>query len=316
MRVAYLGPPGTVSDEALTAAGPEFEAVPLSTLRDVVLAVQQGRVERALAPVENALEGGVDPVLDALALEAPDVVLIGEVVQPVSYCLAAGRELALDEITTVSSHPQALGQCTQWLAEHMPGAAVIPAASTADAVREVAQDREGTQAAIGPRLAARRYGAVMLAEGLEDDPGNTTRFAWIAPVADAPPPPESGPAKTSLVFWGMGSGASGLARVLPRGVRLRRRQPHADRVAPAAPRDGRVHVLPRPSGLDGRSRGVRRRPGPAATRRTGSSPRLVRHRTELSLPSGAIATLRERGNRCTPRTTGVRAARRPPAART
>ena len=209
LRVAYLGPPGTVSDEALTAAGPEFEAVPLSTLRDVVLAVQQGRVERALAPVENALEGGVDPVLDALALEAPDVVLIGEVLQPVSYCLAAGRELALDEITTVSSHPQALGQCTQWLAEHMPGAAVIPAASTADAVREVAHDREGTQAAIGPRLAARRYGAVMLAEGLEDDPGNTTRFAWIAPVADAPPPPETGPAKTSLVFWGMGSGASG-----------------------------------------------------------------------------------------------------------
>jgi prephenate dehydratase len=209
MRVAYLGPPGTVSDEALTAAGPEFEAVPLATLRDVVLSVQDGRVDRALAPVENALEGGVDPVLDALALEAPDVALIGEVLQPVSYCLAAGRELALDEITMVRSHPQALGQCTQWLAEHMPGAAVVPAASTADAVREVAQDREGTHAAIGPRLAARRYGAVMLAEGLEDDPGNTTRFAWIAPLADAPPPPETGPAKTSLVFWGMGSGASG-----------------------------------------------------------------------------------------------------------
>ena len=73
MRVAYLGPPGTVSDEALAAAAPQLEPVPLSTLRDVVLAVQEGRVERALAPVENALEGGVDPVLDALALEAPDV---------------------------------------------------------------------------------------------------------------------------------------------------------------------------------------------------------------------------------------------------
>ena len=116
MRVAYLGPPGTVSDEALTAAAPDAEAVPLATLRDVVLSVQEGRIERALAPVENALEGGVDPVLDALALEAPDVALVGEVVQPVSYCLAAGRELALDEITMVLSHPQALGQCTRWLA--------------------------------------------------------------------------------------------------------------------------------------------------------------------------------------------------------
>jgi prephenate dehydratase len=209
MRVAYLGPPGTVSDEALTAADPDAEAVPLPTLRDVVLAVQEGRIERALVPVENALEGGVDPVLDALALEAPDVALIGEVIQPVSYCLAAGRELPLGEITIVRSHPQALGQCKGWLQANLPNAAVVPAVSTADAVREVAQDASGTTAAIGPRLAARRYGAVMLAEDLEDDPGNATRFAWVAQAADAPAPPADGPAKTILVFWGMGSGASG-----------------------------------------------------------------------------------------------------------
>jgi len=209
VRVAYLGPPGTVSDEALTAAAPDADAVPLATLRDVVLSVQEGRIERALVPVENALEGGVDPVLDALALEAPDVALIGEVVQPVSYCLAAGREIALDEITMVLSHPQALGQCKGWLQANLPGAAVVPAASTADAVREVAADGAGTHAAIGPRLAARRYGAVMLAEDLEDDTGNATRFAWISQAADAPPPPVDGPAKTILVFWGMGSGASG-----------------------------------------------------------------------------------------------------------
>lgn len=209
MRVAYLGPAGTVSDEALAAAAPELEPVPLATLRDVVLSVQEGRTERALAPVENALEGGVDPVLDALALEAPDVTIVGEVLQPVSYCLAAGRQLALEEIAVVRSHPQALGQCKGWLAEHLPGAATVPAISTADAVREAADDKSGTLAAIGPRLAARRYGAVMLAEDLEDDPGNATRFAWLARTADAPPAPESGPAKTSLVFWGMGSGASG-----------------------------------------------------------------------------------------------------------
>ena len=209
LRAAYLGPPGTVSDEALTAAAPDVEGVPLSSLREVVLSVQEGRVERALAPVENALEGGVDPVLDCLALEAVGVAMVGEVVQSVSYCLAAGRELPLEDITMVFSHPQALGQCTRWLAENLPQAAPVPAASTADAVREVAGDIAGTRAAIGTRMAARRYGAVTLAEGLEDDPGNATRFAWLARTADAPEPPAAGPAKTALIFWGAGSSSPG-----------------------------------------------------------------------------------------------------------
>ena len=209
MRVAYLGPPGTVSDEALTRIAPDAEGVPLATLRDVVLAVQERRIERALVPIENALEGGVDPVLDCLALEAPDVSLVGEIVQPVSYCLAAGGELALEDVTMVLSHPQALGQCKGWIAEHLPRAAVVPAASTAEAVRIVAEEPTGTRAAIGPRLAARHYRAVTLAEDCEDDPGNATRFGWLARTEEAPPAPEAGPAKTMLLFWGAGSGSPG-----------------------------------------------------------------------------------------------------------
>src|SRR4051794_20636948 len=177
------------------AAAPEAEGVPLSSLRDVVLSVQEGRIERALAPVENALEGGVDPVLDCLALEAPDVVLIGEVLQPVSYCLAAGRTLALEDVTVVLSHPQALGQCSRWLADHLPRAAIVRQVSTPAAGRGGAPEPDGPRAAIGPRLAARRYGAVMLAEALEDAPGNAPRFAWLAPAGEAPAPPAAGPAK-------------------------------------------------------------------------------------------------------------------------
>jgi prephenate dehydratase len=226
MRAAYLGPPGTVSEEALTLAAPELDAVPLATLRDVVLAVERGDVERALAPFENALEGGVDPVLDALALEAPGVALVGEVVHPVTHCLAAGREAGLDEIATVLSHPQALAQCARWLSEHVPGAALIAAASTADAIRDVAADPDSGRAAIGTRLAARRYGAVVLADQIEDDPGNATRFAWLAPAALAPaPPPASDAAKTALVFWGAGSGSPGwlvdcLTSFARRGINL------------------------------------------------------------------------------------------------
>jgi prephenate dehydratase len=232
MRAAYLGPPGTFSEEALAAAAPELEAVPLGTLRDVVLAVQQGSVERAIVPFENALEGGVDPVLDALALEAPGVALIGEHVQPVVHNLVGPAGLALEQVETVLSHPQALGQCARWLAERLPHAATLPTASTADAVREVAGDGEarspaspGRRAAIGPRLAAERYGARVLAVGIEDEPGNATRFALLAPARSAPPPPAAGPAKTALVYWGAGSGSPGwlvdcLTGFASRGVNL------------------------------------------------------------------------------------------------
>jgi prephenate dehydratase len=209
MDVGYLGPPGTVSHAALLAADPDAEGVALDTLRDVVLAVQERELPRALAPVENALEGGVDPVLDALALDAPDVVLVGELVHPVSYCLAGALALAPGELTTVLSHPQATGQCARWLAANAPRAIVMPAASTADAVREVATGPPGPRAAIGTRVAAERYGALVLADEIEDDPGNATRFAWLAHAADAGPSPPDGPAKTALVFWGAGSSGPG-----------------------------------------------------------------------------------------------------------
>jgi prephenate dehydratase len=249
MRAAYLGPPGTFSEEALAAAAPEFEPVPVGTLREVVLAVQRGTVERAIVPFENALEGGVDPVLDALALEAPDVALIGEHVQPVVHNLVGPDGLELHEIETVLSHPQALAQCARWLAERLPHAVTVPTASTADAVRDVAGDaphrnagdggggashggpvreiagRPG-RAAIGPRLAAERYGTRVLAEAIEDEPGNATRFALLAPAASAPAAPaESVAAKTALVYWGAGSGSPGwlvdcLTGFASRGVNL------------------------------------------------------------------------------------------------
>jgi prephenate dehydratase len=235
-RAGYLGPEGTNSHEALLASGADVRPIALPTLRDVVLAVQDGRVDHALVPVENALEGGVDPVLDALALEAPDVVLVGELVHPVSYCLAAAGELPLDAVRVVVSHPQALAQCARFLRQQLPEAGVVAAASTADAVRAVAGEAAGAQAALGTPLAAARYGARILAEHVEDEPENATRFAWIARAGaggeacgaqlrgDADP---AAPAKTALVFWGAGSSSAGwlvgcLAAFAARGINLTR----------------------------------------------------------------------------------------------
>lgn len=209
MRAAYLGPPGTNSHDALVAAGLQAEPVALPTVEAVVRAVQRGEVERGLVPVENSREGGVGATLDALVFDAPDVVIVGEVVHGVTYCLAAAEPIAPDEVRTVHSHPQALGQCAGFLSEQLPGAAIVAEPSTADAVRAVAEggDLAGAEphAAIGTRHAARLYGATILAESIEDDPENTTRFALLAsqgpdPTADV----EAERFKTALVFWGAG----------------------------------------------------------------------------------------------------------------
>jgi prephenate dehydratase len=222
MRAAYLGPPGTNSHDALVAAGADVEPVALTTLGAVLGAVQDGEVECGLVPIENSREGAVGATLDALVFEAPDVVMVGEHVHAVTYCLAAEEWIEPDEVRTVHSHPQALGQCAGFLRAQLPGAATVAERSTADAMRAVADG--GTlagaepHAAIGTRHAARLYGAVVLAEGIEDDVANETRFAWIARAgsaieADGVPQarggarrPGAAPAavKTALVFWGGG----------------------------------------------------------------------------------------------------------------
>lgn len=228
MRVGYLGPEGTFSEEALRAALPEsseHELVGLPSVFDVVAAVQIGRVDRALVPIENSLEGAVNATLDALAGEAGDVTIVGEVVHPIRVCLIARSPLALEAIELVVSHPQPSAQCARFLRAELPRARVLSAASTADAVRALAEG--GTaQAALGTRSAAELYGCEVLRADVEDDPGNETRFVWLARQGDTPSP-GPGPWKTSIVFWGPGAEAPGwlvrcLSELAFRGVNLTR----------------------------------------------------------------------------------------------
>jgi prephenate dehydratase len=235
MRVAYLGPPGTFSQEALLGSpgAAVWEAVPQPSVYDTVLAVHEGRADRALVPIENSLEGSVNATLDALAFETDDVVIVGELVHPVRHCLIAREPVAPEAIRTVVSHPQASGQCARFIRTRLRGAAVVPAASTADAVRVVAEAElpagtPGPHAALGNRLAAELYGCQVVIDGVEDSADNETRFIWIAPRATTPPDPSpTAASKTSLVFWGVGSVAPGwLVRCLSefafRGVNLTR----------------------------------------------------------------------------------------------
>jgi prephenate dehydratase len=221
MRVAYFGPEGTWTQEALLAAttGHELEAVPYPTIYDTVMAVHFGAVQRALVPIENSLEGSVNATLDALAMETEDVAIVGEVIHPIRHCLIARTPLELSEIDTVVSHPQATAQCARFIRTRLPGAQVLAGSSTAEAVKTVAE-QDGAWAALGNRVAAERYGCQVLRAGVEDVAGNETRFVWLGPVgapaggaggggAGGAPGTPLGPWKTAVVFWGVGSEAPG-----------------------------------------------------------------------------------------------------------
>ena len=226
MRLAYLGPEGTFSDEALrAAAGPDDERRPYPTIPDALEAVRAGEADRALVPIENALEGAVNPTLDTLVAQAPDIAIVGETVLPIRTCLIAARELRPEEIRVVVSHAQPLGQCAHFLRRELPGAEVRAATSTAEAVRSVVASSE-PWAALGPCGAARLYGGVVLREGVDDDDDNATRFVWVGRAGS--PPVDAGTTggwKTSLAFAGAGDASPGwLVRCLSefafRGVNL------------------------------------------------------------------------------------------------
>ena len=225
MHVAYLGPEGTHSEEALRASAPVgIEAIPHPTIYDAVMAVQEGTVDRAVVPIENALEGSVAITLDTLAVEARDVRIAAEVVHPIHHCVVARAELSLSTVERVVSHPQATAQCARFLREHLPNAEHVSAPSTADAVITVCGS-DDRSVALGSSLAAELYGCYIVATNVEDHPDNVTRFVWLAPAAEIGEIGDD--PKTSVVFWGGGDQSPGwlvdvLAEFAGRGVNLTR----------------------------------------------------------------------------------------------
>jgi prephenate dehydratase len=202
MRIAYLGPAGTFTEDALgEAASGDYEPLRTATVHDAILAVERGEAERALVPFENSIEGSVRSTLDTLAFDAGDVTIVGEHDFTVSLQLIAREPLDLERIEAVHSHPQPLAQCARFLRDQLPGAERRSLSSTAEAVQLVCESSE-PWAAIGSRAAAKLYGGTILRERVEDEAGNVTRFVWIAPAGTEPR--GEGDWKTSLVFSELG----------------------------------------------------------------------------------------------------------------
>jgi prephenate dehydratase len=226
LKIAYLGPAGTFTEDALAETAPAGEHEPLRTvtIHDAIVAVERGEADRALVPFENSIEGSVRATLDTLAFDASEVTIVGEHDYAVRANLITARPLSPEEITAVLSHPQPLAQCARYLRESLPQAERRSASSTAEAVRLVCRSEE-PWAAIGARAAADLYGGEILASGIEDEEGNVTRFVWIAPAGTEPE--AGGPRKTSLVFHELGDDHPGalvdaLREFSDRGVNLTR----------------------------------------------------------------------------------------------
>jgi prephenate dehydratase len=227
MRIAFLGPAGTFTEDALREAAPEveeIEALRTPTVHDAILAVERGDAERALVPFENSIEGSVRSTLDTLAFDTKAVTIVGEHDFRVHAHLIAREGVQLEQVGAVLSHPQPLAQCAGFLREQLPGVERRSVSSTAEAVRMVSKSVR-PWAAIGARAAADLYGCAVLREGIEDEADNVTRFVWIA--QSGVEVGVAGPARTSLVFSELGEDHPGalveaLQEFSSRGINLSR----------------------------------------------------------------------------------------------
>jgi prephenate dehydratase len=226
MRIAYLGPAGTFTEDALNEALPEggYEGVLTATIPDAILMVERGGAERALVPIENSIEGSVRPTLDTLAFDVSSVTIVGEHDYRVRVHLIAREGMPVENVEAVLSHPQPLAQCARFLRDELPEVERRSVSSTAAAVRMVSESTR-PWAALGARAAADLYGCELLLEGVEDEDDNVTRFVWIAPQGTEPA--GQGPWKTSLVFSELGADHPGalvdaLGEFSSRGINLTR----------------------------------------------------------------------------------------------
>ena len=173
-KVAYQGEPGAYSEDAVVAVFEErVDLVPCMEFRDAFDAVDARRATHAVVPVENSIEGTVAQVNDLLFEH--DLGVTGEVIVPIDHCLIGNARATVEGIRTVYSHPQALGQCRRFLLRH-PAWKQIPSHDTAGSVKLIRDRGRKDEAAIASRRSAQLYRMKVLAEGIQTDHENYTRF--------------------------------------------------------------------------------------------------------------------------------------------
>ena len=193
-RLAYLGPPGTYSEEAAMLYDADAEYIAATTMPGVVQRVHSGDADEGIVPVENSLEGTVTFTADLLIQETT-LKIKSELVLPIHHCLLAKPGMGADDVEVVYSHPQSLAQCREYLLRHFPDASTIPSASNSSAVSDMLNSERRALAIAGKR-AARMLGVSVLEERIEDNSSNATRFIVLGSEDGA----RTGEDKTSMCF--------------------------------------------------------------------------------------------------------------------
>jgi len=199
LRVAFLGPPGTFSEEALLGQ-PDLAAgqlLPMSSFPAILAAVSSGEADVGFVALENSIEGTVRLVIDGLVFEH-DLFIQREVEMSVRQNLIGLPGTDLSDVRRVVSIPPALGQCQRFFTSRLPDVELVASNSTAEAVEAVATDRTPGTVALGSALAARLYDLEVVATGIDDHPDNVTRFVAVA-RSGVPAP--TGHDKTSIVCF-------------------------------------------------------------------------------------------------------------------
>jgi prephenate dehydratase len=230
-RIAFQGELGAYSEEALLLLHPGAVSQPHREFRDVARAVLEGRADLGILPIENSLVGSIATNFDLIAESG--LAIVGEVVSAVHHCLLGVPGATRDGLRRVLSHPVALAQCERFLGGLGAGVEVVAFYDTAGAAAEVARRGERSLAAIAGALAAGRYGLSVLAERVEDEPHNQTRFLAVA--RQAAPPPTGVPVKTTLRLklpHRPGTLARALAVFAAAGLNLTKLESRPDRTTP------------------------------------------------------------------------------------
>lgn len=225
-RFGYLGPRGTFTQMALDAwdGADGREQVPFGSVDAALAALRAGDIDAAMVPIENSVEGGVSATLDALATGDP-LVVIGEILVPITFVLCARPGMPLSAVRAVGTHSHAWAQVRGWMGTHLPDAAYVPTLSTAASA--AALGREGDvmfDAGVCAPVAAANEGLVILAEDIGDNKAAVTRFVLVARPGTLPEP--TGADKTTVVLFQQDDHAGGLLELLEqfavRGVNLTR----------------------------------------------------------------------------------------------